>query len=161
MIKLISKEYSNIDKENILEIFLLIPLYFIVYLIIEVSRLMLIRYTDPNSILIYRYFYFFVKNIIQIILNKGDEQYITINKFIVGEFEELAGIISSLIYIETLELKFCGLDYELKKNIDRRGNEDIIEGFDLKRSETDDDLIELIKTEDIDDNNQDKIPKET
>ena len=66
-----------------------------------------------------------------------------------------------MIYIETLELKFCGLDYELKKNIDRRGNEDIIEGFDLKRSETDDDLIELIKSEDIDDNNQDKIPKGT
>ena len=51
--KLISKEYSNTDKENMLEIFLIIPLLFIFNLINEISRLMMVRHTDPNNILIY------------------------------------------------------------------------------------------------------------
>ena len=114
-IKLISREYSNTDKENMLEIFLLIPLYFIFNLVNEVSRLMIVRYTDPNNIIVYKNFYYFMKRIIQIIINKGDEQYITYIQFFILEFEELIGIIGCLIYIEVLELKFCGFDYELKK----------------------------------------------
>ena len=80
-IKLISKEYSNTDKDNMLEISLLIPLFFIVDLVNEVSRLMMIKYIDPNIFLIYRYFYFFVFRIIQIAINKGDEQYMRFDKF--------------------------------------------------------------------------------
>ena len=154
--KLISREYSNIDKNNMLEIFLLIPLYFIFYLIGEVSRLMMVRYSDPNSILIYKNFYYFMKRLITFIINKGDEQYSTLRKFFVTEFEEIVAIISSLIYIELLELKFCKLDYELKKNIDRRGVNDIITGLDLdvdsvtRKSS----LIELTKS--IDNDTEDK-----
>ena len=151
---LITQEYSNTDKENMLEIFLIIPLLFIINVINEVSRLMMVRYTDPNNILIYKNFYYFVKRIIQIIINKGDEQYSTLRKFFVTEFEEIVAIISSLIYIELLELKFCKLDYELKKNIDRRGVNDIITGLDLdvdsvtRKSS----LIELTKSIDNDNN---------
>ena len=46
--KLISREYSNIDKENMLEIFLLIPLYFIINLVNEVSRLMILLLYEKN-----------------------------------------------------------------------------------------------------------------
>ena len=129
-IKIISKEYSNTDKDNMLEIFLLIPLFFIVDLVNEVSRLMMIRYIDPNIFLIYRYFYFFVFRIIQIAINKGDEQYMRFDKFALIELEQILACISGLIYIEFLELKFCGLDYELKKNIFRRGTKDFKESFD-------------------------------
>ena len=128
-IKIISKEYSNTNKDNMLEIFLLIPLYFLFFVVNEISRLMLVRYTDPNNILIYRNFYYFALRLIQFIINEGDEQYITVIVFVLYELEELSSVISSLIYIELLELKFCGLDYELKINIDRRGTEDIIEGL--------------------------------
>ena len=41
-----------------------------------------------------------------------------------------------MIYIEVLELHFCGFDYELKKNIEKRGNEDILDNFDLMRKDT-------------------------
>ena len=44
--------------------------------------------------------------------------------FFLLELEELISIISNMIYIEVLELRFCGLDYELKKNITIRGLED-------------------------------------
>ena len=146
-IKLISKEYSNTDKDNMLEIFLVIPLYFLFYLVNEISRLMLVRHTDPNNILIYRYLYYFVVRIVTFSINKGDEQYMTPIKFVLFELEQIAGVISGLIYIELLELKFCGLNYELKKNIYRRGTEDIIKSLDFdNESESDrSSIIELPK----------------
>ena len=146
-IKLISKEYSNKDENNMIEIFLLIPLLFIFYLVNEVSRIMMIRYSDPTNILIYRYFYFFVKNIIQIIINEGDEQYITYTKFILSEVENLIGMICGLIYIELLELKFCKLDYELKKNIDKRSTEDILKGLELNDRESEGVIKDLQQNE--------------
>ena len=42
-----------------------------------------------------------------------------------------------------IELKFCKLDYELKKNIDKRGSEDIIIGFSLNDNESEGDEIDL------------------
>ena len=138
-IKLISREYSNTDKENILEIFVFIPLLFILYVLNEISRLMLVKYTDPNNIVIYRYFYYFFKRLIVYIINEGKEEYLTLNKFILFELEEVAEIISGLIYIEVLELKFCGLDYELKKNIDRRGNYEINTIFNIDEDSNKDD----------------------
>ena len=124
-IKLISREYSNTDKENLLEIFLAIPLYFIFNIMMEISCLMMVRYLDANNILIYKNLYFLIKRIIAIILNKADEQYLTNLNFFILELEEIISIISHMIYIEVLELKFCGLDYELKKNIIIRGLEDL------------------------------------
>ena len=141
--KIISREYSNTDKNNMLEIFLLIPLLIIIFSVQEVSRLIIIRYNDPNNILIYGYFYYFMKNLIQIILNEGDEQYMRHDKFAIKELENLAGIITGLIYIEVIELKFCKLDFELKKNIERRGTEDIIKGLNMRDSLSKEDEIEL------------------
>ena len=142
-IKVISSEYSNTDKNNMLEIFLLIPLFFIFNTINEISRIILIRHFEPNVLLIYKYFYYFVRRIIQIIINEGDEQYIRYDKFIVLELEQIGAIMSGLIYIEIIELKFCQLNYELKKNIDRRGTKDTIEGFILTESESEFEEIEL------------------
>ena len=134
--KLISQEYSNTDKENMLEIFLIIPLLFIINLVNEVSRLIIVQYLDPNNILIYKNFLYFFERIIQIIINKGDEQYLTYTQFFLTEIEELLSIVCNMIYIEVLELKFCGLDYELKKNISRRGAEDIYESIDSMGKDT-------------------------
>ena len=122
--KLISREYSNTEKENMLEIFLIIPLLFIFLLINEISLIMMVKYTDANNILIYRNIYYFIKRIIVIIINKGDEKYLKYLNFFLIEFEELVSILSNLIYIEVLELRFCRLNYELKKNITMRGSKD-------------------------------------
>ena len=86
---------------------------------------MMIRYTDPNNILISKNFHYFVKRIIVNILNKGNEKYITIANFIILEIEELISIISNMIYIEIIELRFCKLDYELKKNIKKRSVDEL------------------------------------
>jgi hypothetical protein len=139
-IKLISKEYSNTDKENMMEIFLLIPLFFVLNLINELSRMMIVKYLDPNNILIYKNFNYFFQRIIVIIINKGDEQYLTYVQFFILELEELLSIICNMIYIEVLQLNFCGFDYELKKNIAKRGNKDSLDNNDLIRIDTENSL---------------------
>ena len=123
--KLVIKDYSNMEKDDKLEIFLVIPLLFILNLVNEVTQLLMIRYTDPNNILIYRNIYFFLQTLVQMIINQGDEQYQTYLQFFIIEFEDFASIIGNMIYIEVLELNFCKLDYDLKKNITLRGNKDI------------------------------------
>ena len=156
--KLISRDYSNTDKETMLEIFLIIPLLFIINVINEVSRLMMIRFGDPNNILICKNIRYFIRYIIRIIVNEGDEQYITYAQFFLAEIEQLISIICSMIYIEILELRFCGLDYELKKNISRRGNKDLLEIIDLMRNKNTDDVdIEMRLTENFDDESQKAI----
>ena len=145
--ELVIKEYSNTDRDNMLEIFVLIPLLFIFHVINEISRLMMVRYTDPNNILIYKNIHLFLKRIIQIIINKGDEQYITYLQFFLAQIKELVSIISNMIYIEVIELNFCGLDYELKKNIDKRGLKDIQQNFKLINPDNDDDNDEELDSE--------------
>ena len=88
---------------------------------------------------------------ITFIINKGDEQYLRHDKFILLEFEQIVAIISGLIYIEILELKFCELDYELKINIDKRSNEDSNIDYNRMDSRSIGDNIELCKADSLDD----------
>ncbi len=43
-----------------------------------------------------------------------------VEQFILLEFCEIFAIIAYMIYIELIELKFCRLDYHLRKNIEQR-----------------------------------------
>ena len=123
-IKLISNEYSNTNIENMIEIFIIIPLYFLILFVNEISKMMMVRYTDPNNILIYRNIFYFMKRLINEIVNQGDEKYITYLQFSFLQFGEIVSIISNMIYIEIIELKFCNFDFNLKKNIALRGRHD-------------------------------------
>ena len=50
----------------------------------------------------------------------------TYAQFAILELQDLLSIISNLICIEIIELRFCKLDYELKRNIKDRGDDDYI-----------------------------------
>ena len=60
-------------------------------------HMIMIKYLEPYNILISDNLYFFINRL------------------------KIIYIISNLIYIEIIELKFCNLDYDLKKNISKRG----------------------------------------
>ena len=96
-------------------------------------NIMIIRHLDPNYILIIDNLFCFIRGIIRIIANKGDEKYLTITQFFITELQEFIYIISNMIYIEIIELRFCNLDYDLKKNIRQRSI------YEYKNSEEEDD----------------------
>ena len=57
---------------------------------------------------------------------KCNEEYSTFGLFIIEEIQLLISIISNLVYIEIIELRFSNLDYDLKKNIVIRSDVDRI-----------------------------------
>ena len=69
-------------------------------------HMIMIKYLEPYNILISDNLYFFINRL------------------------KIIYIISNLIYIEIIELKFCNLDYDLKKNISKRGVSDYYNEFE-------------------------------
>ena len=93
------------------------------------------------------------------IINQGDEQYQTYLQFFILEFEDFASIIGNMIYIEVLELNFCKLDYDLKKNIAKRGNNDFEQNMLIESDKS----SQILDDDDDDDfeMESDKSSKET
>ena len=48
------------------------------------------------------------------------------------EFGDIASILGLVIYLEMIELNFCGLNYNLKKNIIIRGKEEYKNSLTIK-----------------------------
>ena len=114
-------EYKVFNKDIKKELFIILPLYTIISMIKNSCHMIMIKYLEPYNILISDNLYFFINRLIVFILNKANEEYLTVGLFILMELSEIIYIISNLIYIEIIELKFCNLDYDLRKNISKRG----------------------------------------
>ena len=54
-------------------------------------------------------------------------------KFLLDESVDIASILGLLIYLEMIELNFCGLNFNLKKNIIIRGKEEYKNSLKIKR----------------------------
>ena len=101
-----------------LEIFIFIPLYFLMYTAVKIMNVMMIKYLDPNVILINKNVAFFIEGIINyFFIIKFDENYLILTKFLLLEIKHLISLISNIVYLEILELKFCNLDYDIRKSI--------------------------------------------
>ena len=112
-------------------------------LIINISNIMIIRYLEPNIIFINNNVVYFIEEIIvYFFIIERDEAYITFTQFILTELKNIFSFIGTIIYIEIIELRFCNLDYDLRKNIKSRGEMDsslglLYEGEEEKENEKD------------------------
>ena len=70
-----------------------------------------------------------------------------LSKFLLDISGDIASIIGFLIYLEIIELNFCNLNYNLKKNIIKRGEKDYIDSI-VPQSMPLDDLFEDNSEED-------------
>ena len=113
------KDYANSDRK-ILEIFI-IPVYFIINIIINFCYAMILKHIDPNAMLANVNFNYFIYRLATYIINGGNEEYLTLAEFILLELCEILAILAYMIYIELIELKFCKLDYHLKKILKKGG----------------------------------------
>ena len=116
------KDYSNSNRE-LLEIFV-IPIYLIINILINLSYMIILKHLDPNAMLVNVNFNYFLSRMITYIKNGANEKYLTLIEFILLELCEIIAIIAYMIYIELIELKFCRLDYDLKRIIEQRSKLD-------------------------------------
>ena len=90
------------------------------YLIISYSQIMMLKNLDSIILLVNINFNYFIGRLIFYIINEAKEEYLTFPLFVLLELQELLAIFAYLIYMEIIELKFCQLDYDLKKSIQLR-----------------------------------------
>jgi hypothetical protein len=148
--KIMIDEYKDFNSKNKIEIFAIIPLFLIMNIIIHFCNIVMIRQFDPNMLLVSDNFYYYTRRLIRFIINGGDEQYLTFNQFAICETEEVISIFANLVYMEIIELRFCKLDYDLKRNIEKRASMEtissLIEDSDSDESEDENLGKELIET---------------
>ena len=78
---------------------------------------MTINYLNPIYTLIKgNLYYFFMRIILFIRLSFGTKQ------FIILEMAEICALLGYSVYLEIIELRFFGLDKDIRKNIIRRGD---------------------------------------
>ena len=105
------------------EIFLITPFYFAINFFEFLCEILIIYYLNPNYVLIRENLYYFVIRFIFILIYKDDYQkYITFQQFLILQSSEFLALLGYLVYFEIIELRFCKLDKDLKKNIANRGD---------------------------------------
>ena len=80
--------------------------------------------------------YFFVKD--------GEDYKLPLIIFIINIFQNFFAIIGFLIYLEIIELNFCGFNFNLRKNIMKRSDEDV-EDFNIDIDQNEDLINEEIE----------------
>jgi hypothetical protein len=130
---------NNDYKEFFLEIFVVTPLIICANFIEFTFDMLIILYLDPNYTLISDTIYFGTTKIIEYKIKGG----YSFSKFSFDYLAEIFALVGYTIYLEIIELRFCGLNNDIKKNI-------------IKRSESESSLkeIELNITNNSDDEDE-------
>ena len=110
----ISEFYTYFKTVNPFLIIGRIVLAYVIYFIYNTLSFLNIYYFDPNFIMIS----FQLSKIIQVLINAEPEQYYCIIFFILQLF-------ILMIYLEILELNFCNLNKNTKRNIQLRGLDEL------------------------------------
>ena len=106
-----------------LEIILMPPLYLIISFFEFTCEILTIYNLNPNYVLLRDNIYYGTSRLIFFLFNlhKNYKHYMTLAQFIILEISEILSILGYAVYLEIIELRFCGLDRDLKKNIIKRG----------------------------------------
>ena len=126
-------------KEFYLEIFIVTPLFAIVNFIQFTCEMLIILYLNPNYILISDCIYYLIKFFIKYIQLTISQDY-NARKYLVELIAEILALMGYIVYLEIIELRFCGLNDDIKKNIMKRSaRESLLKEMDLNFSSSFDD----------------------
>ena len=106
-----------------LEIILIPPIYMVINFLEFSCEILTIYYLNPNFVLLRDNIYYGTSRLLFFLFNlhKNYMHYMTLTQFILLELAEILAIIGYAVYLEIIELRFCGLDKDIKKNIIKRG----------------------------------------
>lgn len=100
----------------------------VTFFLYKYFSLLVIKYTDPVNIILCFPMVFIIKKVVLVLINliingecfKDTSNY-KVDKYFLDIFGDIICLFGYLIYLEIIELKFCGLDHDIKKNIIIRG----------------------------------------
>ena len=159
-----AEDFWDVLVEIIVIIFGMITTFFYRY-----NFMMIIKYLTSAHIIFLSPIYFFIfkivlliGNLIILIFDKGDLMKNDTVKsvkviFALDMLGDIFSFIGFLIFLEIIELNFCNLNFNLRKNITRRGIDETISFIDNENSELNESLNEEIERNDSERENNNKL----
>ena len=145
--------FSKLFNNNILDIFIEITctlIYIFSHFLALAFELLTIKYLNQNFILMSDNVYYEILKIKIFIPEEKKEP--LWNNFIILQLAEFFKFIGLLIYLEIIELRFCGLNKNTKINISKRSLKDKIESSYDFNENFDNESVSSIDYKDIDNN---------
>ena len=131
----IFEAYRNYASENetinfvyIIREIILIIVYMLLSFFTKYYYMLTLRTFSPIHVLANNSLYYLFIQSLLIIKNYNNNQ--TIFYYVLSNIFSISGYV---VYVELIELKFCGCDYNLKKNITKRSRSDAIESIKLNK----------------------------
>ena len=127
----IYKYFTYFESYNSSEIFreIILTLFYIFFnFMIITCELFIITYLNPNYLLMSDNIYFELFKIYSFLIKKDINN---IKKIIILQMTEFFEFIGCSIYLEIIELRFCGLNTNIKKNITKRAISDMGETINI------------------------------
>ena len=117
---------NNSPKEFYVEIFFF-SLFSMIFEFLNMTFVIFIyKYLNPSYLLLSDNIYFTFFSLINFFIIKKKFDSFSIKKFIISESSEIFELLAFLIYLELIELRFCGLNKNIRKNIEKRAEIEII-----------------------------------
>ena len=104
------------------EIFLVSPIYSISNTIEFIFEILTIYYLNPFYILMSNTLYYAISQFIFFMLNLSSDE-LVITHFVVTELNEFLSCFGLMVYLEIIELNFCGLNYNLKSSMIKKADD--------------------------------------
>ena len=105
------------------EIFLVSPLYSFSSFMEIAFEILTIYYLNPFYVLMTNNIYYGITEIIFFVVNSSTDS-LVLTHFLLAEFSEIFAFLGYMVYLEIIELNFCGLDENLKKIIMEKGEDE-------------------------------------
>ena len=117
-------------------------------------EILTIYYLNPFYVLMTNNIYHGITEIIFFIVNKSTDG-LVITHFILAEFSEIFAFLGYMVYLEIIELNFCGLDENLKKIIMEKGEDETREMTSFFNNDKNVGQIELLNKDFDEDEEED------
>ena len=117
--------FNNSPKDFYLEIFFF-SLFLVIFEFLNMTfAIFIYKYLNPGYLLFSDNIYFTFFSLINFFFIKKKFDSLSIKKFIFSESSEIFELLAYLIYLELIELRFCGLNKNIRKNIEKRAEIEI------------------------------------
>ena len=150
-------KYNLNNKTSLfyIEILIVTPLYLFMNFMVFNYEILLIYYLNPIYILISDSLYYGTKSLLFYLLNSEENNDFV--SFILNQISDLIAFVGYLIYLEIIELRFCGLNKNIRKEISERAILDLIspDGINMEEEEEEEE-----NKEEEEENEEENVNKE-
>ena len=151
----------SFNNKFFFELFVMIPLFMILNLLIFYFNLLIINYLDPFYLVPIDTCYFIIYQNIDFLVTLKKSNKMNNIRFVLATLSDLICVLCFSVYLEIVELNFCSLNKNIRRNIIKRGLEEQINSelipakyFDNIEDEGDNEKEEKNNNGNVDKNNK-------